>query len=169
MIVVRKAFQPPLPPARARALPWISVMAGSLVTVVPVGATLPLLPPCGLLMLLAWRLLAPLSLRRWAPALLGLFDDCLSGQPLGSAMLLWTLSFFLIDLFDQRTLVRGFIQDWLIAAAISAFCLIGGRLLATPLGAHVDAVLLVQIIVTVLLFPLAARVVAWIDRKRVAE
>jgi rod shape-determining protein MreD len=169
MTVARKPFQTPLPPARARALPWMTVMAGSLVTIVPIGTTLPLLPPFGLLMLLAWRLLAPLALRRWSPALLGLFDDCLSGQPLGSAMLMWTLSIFMIDLFDQRTIFRAFAQDWLIAAVAIAFCLIGGRLFATPLGAHVDSVLLAQMIVSILLFPLAARVVAWVDRRRAAE
>lgn len=169
MIPQLKPFETPLPPARARALPWLTVMAGSLVTAFPIGATLPLLPPFGLLMLLAWRLLAPLALRRWSPALLGLFDDCVSGQPLGSAMLLWTLVFFMIDLFDQRTLYRAFAQDWLIAAVAIAFCLIGGRLLATPLGAHVDLVLLPQIIVTILLFPFAARLIAWVDRRRTAE
>lgn len=164
-----KPFEAPLQQSPARALPWATVMAGSLMTIVPVAATLPLLPPFGLLMLLAWRLLAPLALRRWAPALLGLFDDCLSGQPLGSSMLLWTLSFFLIDLFDQRTIFRAFTQDWLIAAVAIAFCLTGGRLLATPLGGHVDSMLLVQIAVSILLFPLAAWVVAWVDRRRAAE
>ncbi|SEI97959.1 rod shape-determining protein MreD [Sphingomonas sp. OV641] len=144
-------------------------MAGSLVTIFPVAASLPLMPPCGLLMLLAWRLLAPLALRRWAPALLGLFDDCLSGQPMGSATLLWTLSFFLIDLFDQRTIFRAFAQDWLIAATAIALCLVGGRLLATPLGGHVDSVLVAQIAVSILLFPFAARIVAWVDRRRVVE
>lgn len=157
------------PRGRARALPWLTVLAGSLVTIFPVAATLPLLPPCGLLMLLAWRLLAPLSLRRWAPALLGLFDDIVSGQPLGSAMLLWTVTFFLIDLFDQRTLFRAFAQEWLIAAAGIALCLIGGRLLASPIGGNVDSVLAVQIIVSILMFPFAARIVAWVDRRRIAE
>ena len=165
----RKPFEATLPAGRARAIPWLTVMAGSLVTVAPFGATLGLLPPCGLLMLLAWRLLAPLALRRWVPALLGLFDDLVSGQPLGSAIVLWTLTFFLIDLFDQRTLFRDFWQDWLIAAAAIAMCLAGGRLFATPLTAHVDAVLVLQIVVSILVIPLAARIVAWIDRKRAVE
>lgn len=169
MIPPRKPFKAPLPPGRARIIPWASVMAGSLLTVVPMGATLPLMPPGGLLMLLAWRLLAPLALRRWAPAPLGFFDDLLSGQPLGSAVLLWTLACFLVDLFDQRTIFRAFLQDWAIAAAAIAMCLLGGRLLATPLGAHVDGVLLLQIMVSILAFPLAARLVAWVDRRRAPE
>ena len=169
MMPPRKPFEEPMPHNPARLLPWATVMAGSLVTALPVGATLALLPPMGLLMLLAWRLLAPLALRRWAPAALGLFDDLLSGQPLGSAVLLWTLAFFLIDLFDQRTIFRDFAQDWLIAAAAIALCLVGGRFVASPISAHVDGVLVVQVLVSILVFPLAAWLVAWLDRKRAAE
>lgn len=168
-VAPRKPFEPTLAPGRARAIPWMTVMAGSLVTAAPFGATLGLLPPCGLLMLLAWRLLAPLALRRWTPPLLGLFDDLLSGQPLGSAMMLWTLAFFLIDLFDQRTMFREFFQDWLIAATAIVLCLVGGRIVASPLTAHVDQVLMIKIVVSILVFPLAARIVAWIDRKRASE
>lgn len=151
---------------RARVLPWASVMAGSLLTVLPLGATLPLLPPFGLLTLLAWRLLAPLALRVWAPALLGFFDDLVSGQPAGSATLLWTLAYFLVDLMEARSGMRDFLQSWLMAAAAIALCLAGGRLVATPLHAHVDTVLLTQIVMSVLLFPLVAQLVAWVDRKR---
>jgi rod shape-determining protein MreD len=141
-------------------------MAGSLVAILPWGATLPLLPPVGLLILLSWRLLAPLSLRVWAPALLGLFDDLVSGQPIGSAMLLWTLAYFLVDAIDARSGVRDFAQSWAIAALAIGLALAGGRLVATPFGAHVDSVLSLQIMVSVLLFPAAARLVAWIDLRR---
>lgn len=151
---------------RARALPWATVMAASLLTALPMVATAPLMPPAGLLMLLAWRLLAPLALRVWAPALLGLFDDLVSGQPLGSAMLLWQLGVFLVALAERRSLFRSFLQDWLIAAGVIAMCLVGGRLVAVPLSARVDPVLGAQIVISVLAFPLAARVVAFIDRKR---
>jgi len=45
----------------------------------------------------------------------------------------------------------------------------GARIVALPLGAHVDGMLLAQIAMTIMLFPLAARLVAWIDRKRGTE
>lgn len=152
---------------RARLLPWITVLAASLLGgAVPVVASAPLLPPLGLLMLLAWRLLAPLALRPWAPALLGAFDDLVSGQPLGSAMLLWQLGFFLVLLVEDRILFRDFLADWAIAAGVIALVLVGGRLAATPLAAHVDAMVVLQIAISVLLFPAAARLVAWIDRAR---
>ena len=165
-LAARPPFEEPLGRGRARLLPWATVMIGSLVTILPWSATLPLLPPVGLLILLSWRLLAPLSLRVWAPALLGLFDDLLSGQPLGSAMLLWTLAFFLVEAIDARSGVRDFKQSWAIAAIAIGFVLLGGRLVATPLDAHVDSVLLLQIVISVLLCPAAARLVAWIDLRR---
>lgn len=157
---------PPLPPQGARALPWLSVMAGSLVTTLPLIATVPLLPPFGLLMLLGWRLLVRFSLRRWAAAPLGLFDDLVSGQPLGSAVLLWSAAFLLIDLAEARLAFRDFWQDWLLAAGLIAGCLLAGRMAALPATAHVDLAMAAQGLATVLLFPLAMRLVAWIDVRR---
>lgn len=159
-------FAAPLPPGRARALPWATVIGGSLVTIIPVIATVPILPPFGLLLLLAWRLLARFALRPWAAAPLGFVDDLVSGQPLGSAVLLWSLCFLGIDLIERRLVFRDFWQDWLIAAGAVVFCLVGGRYLALPIGAPIDGALLGQALAAVLLFPLAARLVAWIDRKR---
>lgn len=162
-----RPFEPPLPPGRARALPWSTVIAASAVTAVaPVVASLALMPPLGLIMLLTWRLLARFALRPWAAAPLGLFDDLVSGQPLGSAVLLWSLCFIAIDMIEQRLVFRDFWQDWLIATGAIAFCLTIGRWIALPIGAYVDTVLLAQIVISVTLFPLFARLVAWIDRKR---
>ena len=161
-----RPFAPTLPPGRARALPWATVIAGSALTAWPVIASVPLMPPFGLLMLLSWRLLAPFAVRRWAAAPLGFADDLFSGQPLGSAVLLWSLCFLFIDLIEQRLVFRDFWQDWLIGAGAVAFCLIGGRLVAVPFAAHVDAAILAQIAISVALLPASARLVAWIDRKR---
>jgi rod shape-determining protein MreD len=159
-------FAPNLPLPPARALPWLSVLAGSLLAALPIVATIPLLPPLGLLILLTWRLLNRYALRRWAAAPLGFFDDLISGQPLGSAVLLWSLAFLLMELIEARLVFRDFWQDWLIAAGLLGFCLIGARLIAVPLGAHVDTAILFQGVVGVLLFPLATRLVARIDTRR---
>ncbi len=136
----------------------LSIVAGSLVTLIPVIATVPFLPPFGLLMLLGWRLLRPDTLPVWAAAPLGLFDDLVSGQPLGSAMLLWQLCTLTIDLVDTRLLTRDFWHDWLLAGGSIAVCIVLGRAFASTLGAHVDTVMLFQILVSVALFPLATRV-----------
>ena len=157
---------PTLPRQGARALPWLSVAAGSCVTALPLVATVPLLPPFGLLMLLAWRLLVRFAMRPWAAAPLGFLDDLVSGQPLGSAVMAWSLCFLLIDIAEQRLVFRDFWQDWLIATALIVGCLLVGRVVAVPATAHVDMAMLAQGAASVLLFPAALRLVAWIDRKR---
>ena len=80
-------------------------------------------------MLLAWRLLrARICADRGPRRRSALFDDLVSGQPLGQrdaavdARASWS-----IDLIERRLVLRDFWQDWLIAAAAIAFCLAGGR------------------------------------------
>lgn len=152
--------------SRANWLAPLSIMVCTLVTLVPFKASFPILPPFGLLLLLAWRLHRPDLLKPWAPVLLGLLDDLVSGQPLGSSMLLWTISFITIDVLDTRIVWRDFWQDWLLAAGAICFCLIGGRLVASPLGTHVDTMLLVQILISVALFPVLSRLVSRLDGKK---
>ena len=144
----------------------VSVVLASLLTLLPFVATVPLLPPFGLLVLMGWRLRRPDVLRVWAPALLGLFDDLISGQPVGSAMFFWTLCFLATDVIDTRLVWRDFWQDWLIATGAVAFFLIGSRLVAAPLGAHVDTAVLIQILMSAALYPLVARLCAKLDPDR---
>jgi rod shape-determining protein MreD len=166
MAIERVSLGSPMPRPRAVWLAPVSIMLGSLVTIVPVVATIPILPPFGLLMLLAWRLRRPDALRVWAAIPLGFFDDLLSGQPLGSAMLLWTTCMLVTDVLETRLVWRDFWQDWLIAAGAIGFSLIGGRLLASPIGADVETAMLFQIAATIMLFPLASRLCAALDRDR---
>lgn len=140
-----------------------TIVAGSLLTLIPIVATVPWLPPAGLLLLLAWRLRDPRLLPAWAPLPLGLFDDLVSGQVFGSAMVLWTVVFIAIDVLDSRLVWRFFAHDWLIAAGAAAGVLTLQRLLAAPLAAHVDTLLLIQIAVAAALFPLAALIASRID------
>lgn len=150
--------------------PWkpvLGIVIGSLIpAILPVVATLPFLPPFGLLMLLGWRLHRQDALAPWAVVPLGLFDDMVSGQPIGSAMCLWTVCILVVDVIDTRLVWRDFWQNWLIAAGAIASCLIITRLIATPLDAHVDTALLIQIVTTVALYPLFARLCANLDREK---
>ena len=156
-------FGEPLSARRRSAIAAATVAAASLAPLLPLVATVPILPPFGLLMLLAWRLRNPGILPVWAAAPLGLFDDLFSGQPLGSAMALWTCGLVAIDVIDSRLVWREFRHDWLVAGgAITAF-LTGARLAGTPLGAHVDTVMLVQAVVSIALYPLVAAICARID------
>jgi len=160
------AFAPEASPTQQWLIPVAAVMAGSLVTAIPFIATFPVLSPFGLMILLGWRLMRADALRVWAPIPFGLFDDLVSGQPMGSAVMLWSMAFLAIDMLDQRLVARDFWQDWVLATGAIAFALIGGRLIATGIEAHVDTPLLFQVIVAVLLYPFVARLVAWLDLKR---
>ena len=161
----------PRPPLKAREnysrafwLAPVTVMAGSLLgACLPIVVTFPIVPPFGLLMLIAWRMRRPDVFRSWTPLPLGLFDDLFSGQPLGAAMLLWTVANLALDAVDSRLAWRDFWQDWLVATSVIGGVLIVGRLIATPLGTHVDTALLLQIATSAALYPLVVRAVAAFD------
>ncbi|WP_164116764.1 rod shape-determining protein MreD [Sphingorhabdus sp. Alg239-R122] len=153
---------------RIGLIPIFSVMIGSmLVLFIPYIASMPLLPPLGLMMLIAWRLIRPGLWPIWIGFPLGLFDDIFSGQPFGSAAFLWSLVMIFIEIMDNRFLWRGFWQDWLIAAVSIMLALIGGLLINNIIAdAGNLTILLPQIILSIFLYPLVLRIVAWLDRKR---
>ena len=153
----------------ARATPWLSIaLASWLTTLVWIGSA-PTVPPFGLLTLIAWRMLRPGLLPVWAGLPLGLVDDLYSGQPFGSAVLLWSLTMLLIEWIEHRVPWRSFALDWAIAAALIAAVLLAGAAIA-DLGGGATPVALVapQIALSWLLYPLVARLVARLDRLRLA-
>ena len=157
-------------PLVALALPWLSIMLGSLVPLFFIATALPLVPPTGFVMLIAWRLVRPGLLPVWAGFPLGLFDDLFSGQPLGSGMLLWSLAMIALELLDLRIPWRNFWQDWIAAA----FALLAYLFLAFVVsGASATLPALVglgpQALLTTLLFPAAARLAAALDRMRLTR
>lgn len=153
---------------RLQATPIVTVMLGSLLTTLPVIAQSPVLPPLGLLLLLSWRLLRPELWHAWIALPLGLFDDLVSGQPLGSAVFLWTVTLIGIDAVERRLIWRDYWQDWCIAAVAVIFCLAGGLLFARLNGGGGTLVLIApQIAWSVLLYPFVARQCAWLDRWRI--
>ena len=145
---------------RAMWLAPLSVMMGSLATILPFVATFPILPPFGLMLFLAWRMRRPEAFRSWTPLLLGAFDDLVSGQPFGSAMLLWTLAHLVMDAVDTRLGWRDLWRDWLLAATVIGTVLIGGRLIATDMHAHVETALILQIFAATAVWPLVVRLTA---------
>ena len=152
---------------RMQGTPILSVMLGSLTTALPIIAQSPILPPFGLMALLAWRLIRPDLWRVWIGLPLGLFDDLMSGQPLGSAMFLWTAILIGIELDSGRHLWRDYMQDWLIGGISVIAWLVGGALIVSFAGHGGPMVqLLPQIAYSILLFPLIVRICAALDRWR---
>lgn len=161
-------------PVIARMVPWLVVGLGSIAQTLPVIASAPLLPPFGFLFLLAWRQLRPGLLPVWSGLPLGLIDDLYSGQPMGSAMLLWSLTMIGMEMIEQRFPWRSYLLDWAVAAGIVA-----GYLLLTFGIAHAGAaagegwphigVMAPQLLLSILMFPAVERFIALCDRLRLSR
>jgi rod shape-determining protein MreD len=154
---------------RMLAIPIASVILASMVTTLPIFSSGPLLPPFGLLMFLSWRLMRPGLLPVWSGVPFGLMDDLFSGQPFGSAGLLWSLAMLIIEIIDYRAKWRDYQQDCLIAALLITAVLLGGWWIAgIGHAASEPMVLFPQIILSILLYPLVVRICARLDSWRLA-
>ena len=135
----------------------------------PFLTTQPILPPFGFLMFLSWRLMRPGLLPVWSGVPFGLMDDVFSGQPFGSAGLLWSLALLAIEVVDSRAIWRASHQDWLVASLLIALVLLGGLWIAgLALAAPGPVILLPQVILSILLYPLVVRICARLDSWRLA-
>lgn len=157
-------------PLRIRATPIVAVMLGSLLpAMIPIVSLSPTTPPLGLMMLLAWRLLRPELWPLWIGLPLGFFDDIATGHPVGTAMCLWTLAMVTIDSVSVRLIWRDYAQDWLIASiAIIAIVTMSWLFMHLAPGGGGGQLnrLGPQILLSIMLFPLVARLCARLDRWR---
>lgn len=154
-------------PFIARSVPWLSIMFASVLPAWIFMASAPYVPPFGFLTLLAWRQLRPGLLPVWAGLPLGFFDDLYSGQPLGSAILLWSMAMIVLEAIELRFPWRNFALEWAVATALILVYIVAslGAANAAGGGAHI-AVLAPQVILAVLVYPFVGRVVAAFDKFR---
>lgn len=149
---------------RLAAVPILATLAGSATAALPIVADAPLLPPFGLLMLLAWRLLRPELWQAWIGLPLGLADDLLSGRPLGTAAALWTAILLLVEATEDRLAWRGRAEEWSLAAVACGVAMLGywavGRLTGGATPVRTTAPLLAA---TILAFPLVQRLCGRLD------
>lgn len=155
-------------PLRLGLIPTISVALASAVAALPIVTNAPMLPPLGFMLFIAWRLLRSDIWPVWIGIPLGFWDDLVSGQPVGSAVALWTIVMLAMDIFDRRVIWRDFWIDWVIAGAALLFVLLFGGLLAAA-GSLADVVRLIapQYLWSLLLLPLAMLFAARLDRWRI--
>lgn len=155
---------------RRRFVPLVSTVAAMLMSLLPIVTNALWIPNIGFLILISWRLMRP---EIWAAQValgFGLAADLISGAPLGQSMLLWTLIFLGMDYADRLLGVRDYWLDWLLAAAAIAFHSFGVWTIALLMSAKVSPWLMVpQLCLTILAYPLAARIVLRLDRWRLAR
>ncbi|UIP05839.1 rod shape-determining protein MreD [Erythrobacter sp. SDW2] len=148
-------------------VPWGTIMLAAVVPFFFLTSAIPLVPPLALLFLLAWRLVRPGVLPVWAGLPLGLWTDLYSGQPFGCSVLLFSLSLLTIEVLETRFPWRDFLQDWATAMlAILAYIGLG----VVFSGADVTPLTIIavapQALLSVLAYPIVARMVAALDRIR---
>ncbi len=156
---------------RVKGIPILSVILCSALTAfLPIIAKSPTMPPFGLMMLISWRLFQPNLWPVWIAVPLGLIDDLISGQPLGSAVFLWTAVMLGLDAIEKRFIWRDYWMEWFLASVAISFCLIVGLLFANLHGGatHIR-VILPQILFSVLFYPLTARLCSALDRLRLGR
>lgn len=152
---------------RVRVVPVVATIAASFMNLLPMVSTAPLMPPTGFLMLLAWRLLRPELWPVWIGVPLGLIDDVLSGQPLGTAMSFWTLTLLVLDLIDSYMIWRDYWIDWAVALIAVVLYILAGYwfsgLRSSPMSIES---LIPQMLLSILVFPAFVRICARLDRWR---
>lgn len=156
---------------RVKGIPIASVLIFSALTaMLPTIAKSPAMPPFGLMMLISWRLLQPNLWPVWLALPLGLFDDLVSGQPLGSAVFLWTAVILIFEVIEKKFIWRDYWMEWFLAAVALAVCIIVGLLFANLHGGTTPVrVVLPQILFAILLYPVTARICSTLDQLRLGR
>ncbi|MGE4430487.1 MAG: rod shape-determining protein MreD [Sphingobium sp.] len=153
---------------RVNATPILCVMLASMIPpMLPIISQSPALPPLGLLFLVSWRLLHREIWPLWIGAPLGAFDDLMSGNPLGTGILLWSLVLIAIEMADERLYWRDYWHDWLLAI-LACLGFLGGTLLITRASGSMAPAFLIlpQMLWSALFYPLIVRITAGMDRWR---
>ncbi|MDP8993481.1 MAG: rod shape-determining protein MreD [Pseudomonadota bacterium] len=156
---------------RRRFVPVGSTLAASLLALLPIVTdSAPLVPEIALLVVIAWRLLRPEIWSAHMALGLGLFNDLVAGHPLGQSVATWTIIFLACDYVDSRLGFRDYWMDWLIAAAAIIFHTAAAWYIASLMGSSMRfSILLPQLAVGILVYPLVARMVLALDKWRLAR
>lgn len=157
-------------PWRALVVPYASIMIASFTPALFLATVMPIFPPFGLIVMVAWRVMRPGLLPLWVGVPLGAFDDLFSGQPFGSAILLWSVTMVTFEAIESRFPWRGFWQDWFAASMAVVLYVLAAIVVS---GAEFSQFLLFaavpQIVFSILIYPILARMVARLDRFRLAR
>jgi rod shape-determining protein MreD len=159
------------PRTGAEYIPAATVVAGSMISLLPIVSANGWWPDCGLLMLLGWRLLRADAWPAWWAAPLGFVNDLILGNPIGLSVALWAAIMIAMDILDRRTMWRDYWIEWAIAALLIALSEIAHWRIAGLMGAPVPFGLTVTppVLIGVLCFPIAAFIASRLDRWRLGR
>jgi rod shape-determining protein MreD len=155
---------------RRKYVPVGTTIGASLLVLLPVVLTAPYVPDFGYLVFIAWRLLRPEMWTANTSLGLGFLDDLVSGHPLGQSMALWTVTLLILDFIESRAVFRDFWMDWLLASVLIALHTLGTWTVARFVGSYTEfPVLWPQLGLSILAYPVIARMVVILDRWRLTR
>ena len=159
------------PRAGADLIPAVTVVVGSLISLLPIVSATGWWPDWGLLMLVAWRLLRADAWPAWWAAPLGFLNDLIVGNPIGLSVALWAAMMIAMDILDRRTQWRDYWIEWGIAALFVALAELAQWRIAALMGAPMPLNITAgpAILIGILCFPVAAFLVVRIDRWRLGR
>ena len=164
----RKIGEGPRP--AAAYVPAASVLFASLLEILPIVAMNGWFPEFGFLTLLAWRLLRSDIWPAWWAAPLGLFNDIVTGSPIGLSVALWTATMLLLDLIDRRTMWKDYWIDWGLAVVLVFAYEVAEWQVARIMGAPLPfSSVAAPAIISVFAFPVAAWAAARLDSWRLGR
>ena len=164
----RKIGEGPRP--AAAYIPAASVLAASLLDILPIVATNGWFPEFGFLMLLAWRLLRSDVWPAWWAAPMGLFNDIVTGSPIGLSVTLWTGTMLLLDLIDRRTMWKDYWIDWGLAGVLVFAYEVAEWQVASAMGAPLPfSSVAAPAIISIFAFPVVAWTAARLDSWRLGR
>ena len=156
---------------RRRYVPLTSTIFAMLLGLLPIVTSSLWVPNLAFLVLITWRLVRPEIWQAQVALGLGLLADLVvPGAPLGQSMLLWTVIFLGLDYADYLSGSRDYWLDWALATACILFHTAGVWYIALLMGAKVSFLVMVpQLILSILAYPLMARIVLRLDRWRLTR
>lgn len=172
--MARSALGPPAarlgkgPRPGAEYVPAATVVAGSLLSLLPIISASGWWPDFGLLMLLGWRLLRADAWPAWWAAPFGFVNDLVLGNPIGLSVSLWAAIMIAMDILDRRTMWRDYWIEWAIAALLITLSELAHWRIAALQGAPVPflSAAAPAVLVGILAFPVAAFIASRVDRWR---
>jgi rod shape-determining protein MreD len=151
----------------ARFVPVVSVIVAILLSAMPLVVQNGWFPDLGFLTLIAWRLRREDAWPAWWAAPLGLFNDAISGSPVGLSVTVWTFAMLVLDFADRRTIWRDYWIEWTLAALLILMDITAQWQVAAWVGAKLPFMTVVpNLLISAASFPLLAWSIAWIDRWR---
>lgn len=160
---------------RITLIPIISVLLASVLPDIFFIASSPFLPSFSLMIFMGWMVLRPGIWPLWSAVTFGIWDDVFSGQPMGSAVVIWSAILLIYDQIEERMPWRSHWQDWLIASVflIIAHFIAAIFALYIPVEDSFRATLFfspmilgTQLIIAICGFPLILRLIYRLDQAR---